>query len=79
MPLLPFFPGLWPLAFAILLSMCMNTTAMLCLFRSSLPKGGGMTVLRYLFQCVFTPLWMTLLTLLGFFRVKINWKGSPVP
>jgi cellulose synthase/poly-beta-1,6-N-acetylglucosamine synthase-like glycosyltransferase len=77
-PLLPFCPGLWPLAFAIVLSMFMNTTAMLCLFRPSLPKGGALTVLRYVFQCVFTPLWMTLLTLFGFFRVKINWKGSPI-
>jgi cellulose synthase/poly-beta-1,6-N-acetylglucosamine synthase-like glycosyltransferase len=78
MPLLPFFPGLWPLSFAVVLSMVMNTAAMFCLFRPSLPKGGALTVPRYLFQCLFTPIWMTLLTLLGFFRVKINWKGSPV-
>jgi cellulose synthase/poly-beta-1,6-N-acetylglucosamine synthase-like glycosyltransferase len=78
MPLLPFFPGLWPLSCAVVLSMLMNTIAMRCLFRPSLPKGRGLTVLRYIFQCMFTPLWMTLLTLLGFFRVKINWKGSPV-
>jgi cellulose synthase/poly-beta-1,6-N-acetylglucosamine synthase-like glycosyltransferase len=78
MPLLPFFPGLWPLSLAVVLSMLMNTVAMFCLFRPSLPKGGGLTVLRYIFQLVFTPVWMTLLTLLGFFRVKINWKGSPV-
>jgi cellulose synthase/poly-beta-1,6-N-acetylglucosamine synthase-like glycosyltransferase len=77
-PLLPFFPGLWPLPCAVILSMLMNTTAMLCLFSPSLPKGRALTALRYLFQFIFTPLWMTLLTLLGFFRVKINWKGSPV-
>jgi cellulose synthase/poly-beta-1,6-N-acetylglucosamine synthase-like glycosyltransferase len=77
-PLLSFFPGLWPLPSAVVLSMLMNTTAMLCLFRPSLPKGGKLTIPRYIFQCLFTPLWMTLLTLLGFFRVKINWKGSLV-
>jgi cellulose synthase/poly-beta-1,6-N-acetylglucosamine synthase-like glycosyltransferase len=75
-PLLPFFPGLWPLPCGVVLSMVMNTTAMLCLFRPSLPQGGLLTVLRYIFQLVFTPLWMTLLTLLGFFGVKMNWKGS---
>ncbi|MDR2259080.1 MAG: glycosyltransferase [Treponema sp.] len=78
MPLLPFFPGLWPLSFAVVLSMLMNTIAMLCLFRQSLPKGGVLTILQYIFQCLFTPLWMTLLTLLGFFRVNVNWKGSPI-
>jgi cellulose synthase/poly-beta-1,6-N-acetylglucosamine synthase-like glycosyltransferase len=77
-PLLPLFPGLWPLPGGVLLSMMMNTAAMLCLFRSSLPRGGFPTALRYVFQLAFTPLWMTLLTLLGFLRVKINWKGSEV-
>ncbi|MDR0623618.1 MAG: glycosyltransferase [Treponema sp.] len=78
MPLLPFFPGLWPLSSAVVLSMAMNTVAMFCVFWPALPKGRGLAVLRYIFQCVFTPIWMTLLTLLGFFRVKPNWKGSPI-
>jgi cellulose synthase/poly-beta-1,6-N-acetylglucosamine synthase-like glycosyltransferase len=77
-PLLPFFPGLWPLPAAVILSMLMNTIAMRRLFGSSLPRGGVLTALRYLFQIVFTPAWMTLLTLFGLFGVKVNWKGSPV-
>jgi cellulose synthase/poly-beta-1,6-N-acetylglucosamine synthase-like glycosyltransferase len=77
-PLVPFFPGLWPLPCGVVLSMVMNTAAMLSLFRPSLPRGGLLTVLRYIIQLVFTPIWMTLLTLLGFFGVKMNWKGSEI-
>jgi cellulose synthase/poly-beta-1,6-N-acetylglucosamine synthase-like glycosyltransferase len=77
-PLLPFFPGLWPLPLAVALSMLMDTIAVWRLFGSSLPKGGVLTALRYVFQLVFTPAWMTLLTLLGFFGVQMNWKGSEV-
>jgi cellulose synthase/poly-beta-1,6-N-acetylglucosamine synthase-like glycosyltransferase len=77
-PLLPFFPGLWPLPCAVILSMLMNTIALRRLFGSSLPAWGVLTALYYLFQLVFTPAWMTLLTILGFFGVKVKWKGSPV-
>jgi cellulose synthase/poly-beta-1,6-N-acetylglucosamine synthase-like glycosyltransferase len=77
-PLLPFFPGLWPLPFGVVLSMLMDTIAMRRLFGSALPGDGASTALYYLFQLVFTPAWMTLLTLFGFLGVKINWKGSPV-
>jgi cellulose synthase/poly-beta-1,6-N-acetylglucosamine synthase-like glycosyltransferase len=77
-PLLPFFPGLWPLPFAVILSMLMNTIATRRVFGSSLPWGSVLTALHYLFQLVFTPAWMTLLTVLGFFGVKAKWKGNPV-
>jgi cellulose synthase/poly-beta-1,6-N-acetylglucosamine synthase-like glycosyltransferase len=77
-PLLPFFPGLWPISFTVVLSSLVMNTATVCLFWPSLPKCGGLTVPRHLFQCVFIPTWMTFLTLLGFFRVKTNWKGSPM-
>ena len=77
-PLLPFFPGLWPLPLGVGLSMLMDTIAMRRLFGHALPQGGVPTALYYLFQLLFTPAWMTLLTLFGFFGVKINWKGSPV-
>jgi cellulose synthase/poly-beta-1,6-N-acetylglucosamine synthase-like glycosyltransferase len=71
-PLLPFFPGLWPLPAAVLFAMILNTLAVLSLGRSSLPKG----VFRYIFQLFFTPAWMTMLTILGFLGVKTDWKGS---
>jgi cellulose synthase/poly-beta-1,6-N-acetylglucosamine synthase-like glycosyltransferase len=71
-PLLPLFPGLWPLPAAVLFAMILNTLAVLSLGRSSLPKG----VFRYIFQLFFTPAWMTMLTILGFLGVKTDWKGS---
>jgi cellulose synthase/poly-beta-1,6-N-acetylglucosamine synthase-like glycosyltransferase len=77
-PFLPFFPGLRLLPGGVLLAMMMNTAAMLRLYRPSLPRGGFLTALRYVVQLAFTPCWMTLLTLLGVLRVKINWKGSEV-
>lgn len=77
-PFLPFFPSLWPLPAGMILCTVMTTAALLCLFRLSLPRGGFLTLLWYVIQIVFTPLWMTFLTLLGFFGVKTNWKGSKV-
>jgi cellulose synthase/poly-beta-1,6-N-acetylglucosamine synthase-like glycosyltransferase len=77
-PLLPFFPGLWPLPLGVILSMVMNTAAIGFLFRPVLPRGGFLTALYYIFQLVFTPLWMAFLTALGFFRVATIWKGSKI-
>ncbi|MDR1277159.1 MAG: glycosyltransferase [Treponema sp.] len=77
-PLLPFFPGLWPLSFGVILSMIINTAAILFFFRAALPRGGFLTAIRYIFQLVFTPLWMSFLTALGFFRVTISWKGNKI-
>ncbi|MDR3334179.1 MAG: glycosyltransferase [Treponema sp.] len=73
-PLLPFFPSLWPLSAAVLLAMTGNTIATLSLFGSSLPKAGA----AYLLQLVFTPIYFTYLTILGFCGVKVHWKGTPV-
>jgi cellulose synthase/poly-beta-1,6-N-acetylglucosamine synthase-like glycosyltransferase len=77
-PFLPLFPGLWPLPSGVLLSILMTTAALLRLFRSSLPKGGLLTVLRYIIQLFFTPLWMTLLTLLGFLGIRMKWKDREI-
>jgi cellulose synthase/poly-beta-1,6-N-acetylglucosamine synthase-like glycosyltransferase len=77
-PLLPLFPGLWPLSAAVLLSNVMCSAAQLCLFRHSLPKGGLRTAFHYVAQLLFTPAWMTLLTLLGFFGIRMKWKGSEI-
>jgi cellulose synthase/poly-beta-1,6-N-acetylglucosamine synthase-like glycosyltransferase len=73
-PLLPFFPGLWPLTAAVMISMTGNTIAALRLFGASLPRRGW----AYLIQLVFTPVYFTFLTILGFCGVKVQWKGSQV-
>jgi cellulose synthase/poly-beta-1,6-N-acetylglucosamine synthase-like glycosyltransferase len=73
-PLLPLFPGLWPLPTAVVFSMIMNTLAVLSLGRASLPRG----VFRYILQLFFTPAWMTMLTILGFLGIKTDWKGNSI-
>lgn len=73
-PLIPFIPSLWPLPGAVFFAMTLNTLATLALFGSSLPKKGA----AYGAQLIFTPLYFTFLTLLGFFGVKTDWKGSRI-
>lgn len=71
-PVLPFIPSLWPLSAAVILSMSANTIATLVLFGVSLPKKGA----AYIIQCVFTPMYFTFLTILGFCGIRPKWKGS---
>ncbi|MDR1955601.1 MAG: glycosyltransferase [Treponema sp.] len=71
---LPYIPSLWPLSAAVLLAMTMNTIATLKLFGAALPPKGA----AYLIQVVFTPLYFTVLTILGFCRFKVSWKGNIV-
>jgi cellulose synthase/poly-beta-1,6-N-acetylglucosamine synthase-like glycosyltransferase len=73
-PLLPFLPGLWPLSAAVLFAMTMNTASCIGFFKAALPGPGILALL----QIVFTPAYFTFLTILGFCRVKTNWKGVPV-
>jgi cellulose synthase/poly-beta-1,6-N-acetylglucosamine synthase-like glycosyltransferase len=73
-PALPFFPLLWPLPVAVIVSMTFNTIATMGLFGASLPRKGA----AYILQLVFTPMYFTFLTILGFCGVKSDWKGSRV-
>ena len=77
-PLLPFFPGLWPLPLGILISMTENTLAVFGLFRSKLPKGGFFTGIGYFLAMLFIPVYFTLMTVMGYCRIKIKWKEKPV-
>ncbi|MDR0877060.1 MAG: glycosyltransferase, partial [Treponema sp.] len=62
LPLLPFFPGLWPLPLAVLIGMIGNTIAVFSLFRRSLPGGGAL----YLLTLLCTPVYFTLMTIMGY-------------
>jgi cellulose synthase/poly-beta-1,6-N-acetylglucosamine synthase-like glycosyltransferase len=73
-PALAFYPPLWPLPAAVMLSMTFNTIAVMGLFGVSLPRKGA----AYILQLVFTPMYFTFLTILGFCGVKSDWKGSRV-
>ncbi|MDR2633726.1 MAG: glycosyltransferase [Treponema sp.] len=70
--ILPIIPSLWPLSGAVLLAMTMNTLATLKLFGSALPSKKAICLV----QVVFTPVYFTLLTILGFCRFKVTWKGN---
>ena len=76
-PFLPFFPGLWPLSACVLLMMILNTAAVFCSFRSKLPKGGPLN-LGYLLTLLFTPVYFTLMTIMGYCGIRTTWKGKPV-
>jgi len=74
-PFLPFIPSLWPFSLAVMISMTSNTIATLILFGVSLPKKGA----AYIVQCVFTPMYFTFLTILGFCGIRPKWKGKEIP
>jgi cellulose synthase/poly-beta-1,6-N-acetylglucosamine synthase-like glycosyltransferase len=71
-PLLPFIPSLWPLPAAVVLSMSWNTIATLGFFYGSLPQKRA----AYIIQALFTPVYFTFLTILGFCGIKPDWKGN---
>jgi cellulose synthase/poly-beta-1,6-N-acetylglucosamine synthase-like glycosyltransferase len=72
-PLLPFFPCLWPLSACVLLSMIENTIAVFGPFRKKLPKAGPLN-LGYVLTLLFTPVYFTLMTIMGYCRIKTTWK-----
>ncbi|GHV77179.1 hypothetical protein AGMMS49942_20000 [Spirochaetia bacterium] len=72
-PLMPFIPSLWPLPAAVFLSMSINTLVTLKIFGAALPKAGPAWILHI----IFTPLYFTLLTILGFLGIKPSWKDAP--
>jgi cellulose synthase/poly-beta-1,6-N-acetylglucosamine synthase-like glycosyltransferase len=76
-PLLPLFPGLWPLPLAVYISMTENTISAFSLFRSKLP-GGRFSGIAYFLAFLFSPVYFTLMTLMGYCRVKTKWKEKPV-
>jgi cellulose synthase/poly-beta-1,6-N-acetylglucosamine synthase-like glycosyltransferase len=74
LPLLPFFPGLWPMPLGVFIVMIENTIAAFGLFRSKLPRGGP----AYFLTLLFTPVYFTLMTLMGYLGIKVTWKGGKV-
>jgi cellulose synthase/poly-beta-1,6-N-acetylglucosamine synthase-like glycosyltransferase len=75
-PLLPFFPGLWPMPAGVFIVMIENTIGVFGLFRSRMPKGGLLIKLGYFLTLLFMPVYLTLMTLMGYIRVKTTWKNN---
>ncbi|MDR1576134.1 MAG: hypothetical protein LBS37_09035, partial [Treponema sp.] len=44
-----------------------------------LPKGGPLLTLGYFAALLFTPLYFTLMTIMGYCRIKVTWKGERIP
>jgi cellulose synthase/poly-beta-1,6-N-acetylglucosamine synthase-like glycosyltransferase len=76
-PLLPFFPCLWPMPAGVFIVMIENTIGAFGLFRTKLPKGGPLN-LGYFLTLLFTPVYFTLMTIMGYCGIKIKWKGKQV-
>jgi len=76
-PLLPFFPGLWPMTAGVYIVMIENTIAAFGLFRKKLPPGGPLN-LGYILTFLFTPVYFSIMTIMGYCRVKIKWKGKEI-
>ena len=76
-PFLPFFPFLWPMPAAVFFSMIENTIMSFALFRKKLPRGGPLN-LGYVPALFFTPCYFTLMTIMGYCRIKVRWKGSEI-
>jgi cellulose synthase/poly-beta-1,6-N-acetylglucosamine synthase-like glycosyltransferase len=75
-PLLPFFPGLWPMPAGVFIVMIENTIAAFGLFRTKLPQGGMLTKFGYFLTLLFMPVYLTLMTLMGYARIKTTWKND---
>ncbi|MDR2149369.1 MAG: glycosyltransferase [Spirochaetaceae bacterium] len=72
LPLIPFLPSLWVLSAAVMFAMSMNTAATLLIFKDVLPYRG----LAPLLLCLWTPIYFTFLTILGFCQVQFHWSGA---
>jgi hypothetical protein len=77
LPLLPIFPGLWPMPAGVFIVMIENTIAIFSLFRSKLPKGRFHKI-GYFFALLFTPVYFSLMTLMGYLRIQPKWKDDKV-
>jgi cellulose synthase/poly-beta-1,6-N-acetylglucosamine synthase-like glycosyltransferase len=78
-PFLPFFPGLWPMPAGVFIVMIENTIAVFGLFRAKLPRGGPLLCASYCAALLFTPVYFTLMTLMGYCGIKVKWKGDEIP
>jgi cellulose synthase/poly-beta-1,6-N-acetylglucosamine synthase-like glycosyltransferase len=76
-PLLPFFPRLWPMPAGVFIVMIENTIAAFGIFRTKLPKGGLLN-LGYVLTLLFTPVYFTLMTIMGYCGIRVTWKGKQV-
>jgi cellulose synthase/poly-beta-1,6-N-acetylglucosamine synthase-like glycosyltransferase len=76
LPLLPFFPKLWPLPAGVFISMLINHIAAFVFFRRALPQGHRF---GFFLTLLFMPCYSTLMTLMGYAGIKPKWKTANLP
>jgi cellulose synthase/poly-beta-1,6-N-acetylglucosamine synthase-like glycosyltransferase len=76
-PFLPIFPNLWPMPAGVFIVMIENTIAAFGLFRKKLPPGGPLN-LGYALTLLFTPVYFTLMTIMGYCGIKVTWKDKEI-
>ncbi|MCL2210016.1 MAG: glycosyltransferase [Treponema sp.] len=74
-PLLPFFPKLVLLPVAIFFSMILNSLSVYFLFRSKMPAGDISVKFGYIICLFFTPVYLTLMTVMSYLGIKPKWKN----
>jgi cellulose synthase/poly-beta-1,6-N-acetylglucosamine synthase-like glycosyltransferase len=79
LPLLPVFPGLWPMPAGVFIVMIENTIAAFGLFRAKLPRSGLRAGFGYLAALLFPPVYFTLMTIMGYCGITVKWKGERIP
>jgi len=75
-PLLPFFPQLWPLPAGVLINMIINTTAAFALYKKEFPHDDLRQQLGYILCLLFMPVYFTLMTIMSYAKIKTTWKNK---
>jgi cellulose synthase/poly-beta-1,6-N-acetylglucosamine synthase-like glycosyltransferase len=76
-PFTPFYPVLWFVTAGVYVVMIENSIAIFALFRKKLPSGGPLH-LGYVLTYLFIPPYFTLMTLMGYCRIKVKWKNQQI-
>ena len=76
LPLVPFFPLIWLLPLGPVTVMIFNTIANFAFLGASLP--GQRFSFGYALTLLFMPVYMALMTIMGFLGIKPEWKGKKV-
>jgi len=75
-PLLPLFPGLWPLPAGVLFNMTTITIASLALYRENFPYNRLLQKTGYFLCFLFMPFYFTLMTIMSYAKIKTTWKNE---
>jgi len=77
-PFLPFIPSLWPLTAGVYISMTLNHIAVFSLFGKKMPGSRINIISGYFLTLLFMPVYITLMTIMSYLRIKTTWKNETV-